>query len=102
MKKEQFDELVESVKEGGAILRAKAMRKMYRIEALETVGPSYRVEARLVCGHTVESWSGAHIGALRRCYECEGIKSPMKRLEDAALAGEEKKDYPRPDEDGAL
>jgi hypothetical protein len=48
-----------------------AMRKMRRIVALEVLEQPLRVEARLACGHIVESWPGAHTSALRRCRECE-------------------------------
>ncbi len=47
------------------------MRQMRRVEALEVLEQPHRVEARLTCGHVVESWAGQHIGALRRCRACE-------------------------------
>jgi len=47
------------------------VRQMRRVEALEVLEQPHRVEARLTCGHMVESWAGQSIGALRRCRECE-------------------------------
>lgn len=61
------------------------MRQMRRVEALEVLEQPHRVEARLTCGHMVESWAGQVIGALRRCRECErGTFVPLP----GALAGE--------------
>ena len=65
------------------------MRQMRRVEAFEVLEQPHRVEARLTCGHMVESWGGQAIGALRRCRECE--RATFVPL-PGALAGEETKD----------
>ena len=67
-------------------------RKMRRVEALEVLEEPHRVEARLTCGHTVESWAGQSIGALRRCRECERAHLDDMRKphpDQAALAASE-------------
>lgn len=68
------------------------MRKMRRIEALEVFERPHRVKARLTCGHSVESWPGAHIGALRRCRQCE--RATYVPLPGAVVSTEEESILP--------